>query len=191
MLPNQLNAKMMKMMNNNFYKTIVVLLVLVMAGCGSAKKTGDDLVADAREEKTMIEREYPGMADYFNTAEGYVIFPNVGKGAYIIGGASGNGAVYEGGSLVGYADLKQVDVGLQIGGKAFVEVIFFQTEQALERFKAGSYELEANASAVILDKGISKEIEFQNGVAIITVPKGGAMAGISVGGQRFDFTPVQ
>lgn len=181
----------MKVMTNDFYKTVLVLLVLVFAGCGSAKKTGDDLLADAREERAMIEREYPMMAEYFNEAEGYAIFPNVGKGAYIIGGASGNGAVYEDGNLIGYADLKQVDVGLQLGGKAFVEVLFFETEEALERFKGGSYELSANASAVILDKGFSEDLEFQDGVAVVTVPKGGAMAGISVGGQRFDFTPAQ
>lgn len=179
------------MTSNNFVKAIMVLLVFVLASCGSAKKTGDDLVADAREERTMIENEHPSMAEYFNNSAGYAIFPNVGKGAYIIGGASGNGAVYENGNLVGYADLKQVDVGLQLGGKSFVEVLFFENEQALEDFKDGSYELGANASAVILDKGFSRDLEFQDGVAVVTVPKGGAMAGISVGGQRFSFTPAE
>jgi lipid-binding SYLF domain-containing protein len=93
--------------------------------------------------------------------------------------------------MIGYADLKQVDIGLQLGGKAFVEVLFFETEEALQRFKDGSYELSANASAVILDKGFSEDLEFQDGVAVVTVPKGGAMAGISVGGQRFEYTPAQ
>lgn len=181
----------MKLNFNNFFKSVLVLLVLVLASCGSSKKTGDDLVTDARQEKAMIEREHPMMAEYFNSAVGYAIFPNVGKGAYIIGGASGNGVVYENGNMVGYADLKQVDVGLQIGGKAFVEVLFFENDQALQNFKSGSYELSANASAIILDEGFSRDLEFQDGVAIVTVPKGGAMAGISVGGQRFEFTPVQ
>jgi lipid-binding SYLF domain-containing protein len=38
-------------------------------------------------------------------AYGYVIFPNVGKGGFIIGGAAGNGAVYESSELVGFAKL--------------------------------------------------------------------------------------
>lgn len=181
----------MKSETNGFVKAVTVFLVLVLAGCGSAKKTGDDLISDAMEEKAMIEREHPMMTEYFNSAEGYAIFPNVGKGAYIIGGASGNGVVYDDGAMVGYADLKQVDVGLQLGGKAFVEVLFFETQEALERFKRGGYELSANASAVILDEGFSEDLEFREGVAVVTVPKGGAMAGISVGGQRFDFTPAQ
>lgn len=181
----------MKVITNNAVKTMMVLLVLVLTSCGSGKKTGDDLISDAQEEKAMIQREFPMMSEYFNSAAGYAIFPNVGKGAYIIGGASGNGVVYDAGNMIGYADLKQVDVGLQLGGKAFVEVLFFETDEALQRFKNGSYELSANASAVILDKGFSEDLEFQDGVAIVTVPKGGAMAGISVGGQRFEFTPAQ
>jgi lipid-binding SYLF domain-containing protein len=181
----------MKTPKINFYRSILILLVMSLASCGGAKKTGDDLVSDAREEKAMIEREFPMMSEYFSEASGYAIFPNVGKGAYIIGGASGNGVVYENGRMIGYADLKQVDIGLQLGGKAFVEVLFFETEEALQRFKDGSYELSANASAVILDKGFSEDLEFQDGVAVVTVPKGGAMAGISVGGQRFEYTPAQ
>ncbi len=174
----------------HFYKPVLALIFLIFASCGSAKKTGDDLIADAREERTNIEQEYPEMAEMFQNSTAYAIFPNVGKGAYVIGGATGNGVVYQNGNVIGYADLKQVDVGLQIGGQSFVEVLFFENEAALENFKSGTYEVGANASAVILDKGASRDIDFQDGVAVITKPKGGAMAGISVGGQRFSFQPA-
>lgn len=178
------------MKTNDFYKPLLVLVFLIFASCGSAKKTGDDLIADAREERTTIQQNYPEMANQFQNAAAYAIFPNVGKGAYVIGGASGNGVVYQNGNVIGYADLKQVDIGLQAGGKSFVEVLLFENQAALDRFKSGTYELGANASAVILDRGVSRDIDFQDGVAVITVPKEGAMAGISVGGQRFTFTPV-
>lgn len=181
----------MRSLQQNLYKPFLAIIFLVFASCGSASKTGDDLVADAMEERLNIEQNFPEMAPQFRNAYAYAIFPNVGKGAYIIGGASGNGAVYQNGNLIGYADLKQLDVGLQAGGKSFVEVLFFENQQALENFKNGSYEVRANASAVVLEKGISRDLEFQDGVAIATMPKAGAMAGVSVGGQRFEFTPVQ
>lgn len=180
---------MMKM--ESLYKSVFALVFLVFASCGSASKTGEDLLSDAREERRNIEQQYPNVAELFQNSAGYAIFPNVGKGAYVIGGASGNGAVFENGNHVGYADLKQVDVGLQLGGKAFVEVLFFETEAALEDFKDGSYELSANASAVALEEGISRDINFQDGVAVVTMPKAGAMAGVSVGGQRFTYQPAQ
>lgn len=180
---------MMKTVNLN--KALFALVFLVFASCGSASKTGEDLLADAREERRNIEQNYPEVGELFENSVGYAIFPNVGKGAYVIGGASGNGAVFEDGNHVGYADLKQVDVGLQLGGKAFVEVLFFQTESALEDFKDGSYELSANASAVVLEEGVSRDINFEDGVAVVTMPKAGAMAGVSVGGQRFTYQPAQ
>lgn len=176
--------------NSKFYTPILAILVLALASCGSASKTGDDLISDAREERNNIQQNFPEMAQQFQQAEAYAIFPNVGKGAYIIGGASGNGVVYQNGNVIGYADLKQVDVGLQAGGKAFVEVLFFENQQALDRFKEGGFELSANASAVVLEEGVSRNLDFQDGVAVVTVPKAGAMAGVSVGGQRFDFTPA-
>lgn len=180
----------MKFINKKWSLPLIAFLIVGLAGCGSMKKTGEELVADSNEARSSIEQEYPDFADLFETSVGYAIFPNVGKGAYIIGGASGNGTVYENGNLIGYADLKELDVGLQAGGKSFVEVLFFEDQEALDEFKEGTYELGANASAVILEEGISRDIDFQDGVAVVTMPKAGAMAGISVGGQRFDFHPA-
>ena len=181
----------MDFINKRWYLPVIAFLIIGLAGCGSMQKTGDELIADSRDAKASIEQNYPQFADLFETSAGYAIFPNVGKGAYIIGGASGNGTVYENGNMIGYADLKELDIGLQAGGKAFIEVIFFENQETLERFKDDTYELAANVSAVILEEGISRDVDFQDGVAVLTMPKAGAMAGISVGGQRFDFHPAE
>jgi hypothetical protein len=46
-----------------------------------------------------------------------------------IGGAAGNGAVFQKGTLIGMADMKQVSVGFQWGGQAYREVIFLKPKQ--------------------------------------------------------------
>ena len=120
-------------------------------------------------------------------AYGYVIFPNVGKGAFIAGGAAGNGVVYKGGQQIGWAKLRQVDVGLQIGGEAFREAIFFQSKQDLEEFMSSELEFTGGVSAVAITKGESKSVNFEDGMAVVTMPKGGAMIEISVGGQKFKY----
>lgn len=181
----------MKPLRKNLYKPLFVLAFLLVASCGSMKKTGENLRTDANEARIDLRQDYANAAELLDNSAGYAIFPNVGKGAYIVGGASGNGVVYKNNTIIGYADLKQVDVGLQAGGKAFVEVLFFETDADLEKFKEGNFELSASASAVILDKGASKNIDFQDGVAVVTIPKGGAMAGVSVGGQKFSYQPRQ
>ncbi|MFO7719116.1 MAG: lipid-binding SYLF domain-containing protein [Gillisia sp.] len=180
----------MKLKSKNLYLPILGVFLLLLIGCGPSKNTSDKLVSDSVDAKATIIAKHPNMSELFSTSKGYAIFPNVGKGAYIVGGASGNGTVYENQRMVGYADLKQLDIGLQLGGKAFIEVLFFQTQAALDEFKGGSFQLSGNVSAVILEEGASKTVEFSNGIAVVTMPKAGAMAGISVGGQRFEFFPL-
>ncbi|WP_168191340.1 MULTISPECIES: lipid-binding SYLF domain-containing protein [Antarcticibacterium] len=147
----------------------------------------EKIIRDAEEAKNVISQMNPNAARLFDSAVGYAIFPNVGKGAYILGGAAGNGVVYENGERVGFAELRQLDIGLQIGGQAFREVIFFETQAALDRFKNGNLEFEGNASAVIIEEGKSRNISFQDGVAVVTMPKAGAMVELSIGGQQFSY----
>jgi lipid-binding SYLF domain-containing protein len=132
----------------------------------------------------------PGMEKIFSDAVGYAVFPTVGKGAIGVGGARGKGWVYEGGAIVGKTTLTQVTIGLQLGGQAYSEIVFFQTKQALDNFKLGHLKLDAQASAVALTARASADLAYRNGVAIVTMAKGGLMYEASVGGQKFSYTPV-
>ncbi|MGY5846155.1 lipid-binding SYLF domain-containing protein [Salegentibacter sp. HM20] len=150
-----------------------------------------ELIDDAEKAKAAFMAENAETGNLFDEAAGYVIFPNVGKGAYILGGAAGNGVVYQNGELIGFAELRQLDIGFQLGGQAFRQAILFETQAELDEFKEGSYKLAGNASAVVIEKGKAKSLEFKDGRAIITMPKAGAMIEASVGGQRFDYQDMQ
>jgi lipid-binding SYLF domain-containing protein len=131
-----------------------------------------------------------GIAKVFETAHGYAIFPSVGKGAIGIGGAHGNGYVYEQGRLIGHTTLTQVTVGFQFGGQAYREVIFFKDKTALDDFTRGNFEFSAQATAVAITAGASADLAYNGGVAIVTMAKGGLMYEASVGGQKFSYKPV-
>jgi lipid-binding SYLF domain-containing protein len=77
-------------------------------------------------------------ADFFNNCYGYAVFPTVGQGSFIVGAARGDGRVYEHGVRVGTATVTQLSVGLQAGGEAYSEIIFFKDEQALDAFESGN-----------------------------------------------------
>jgi hypothetical protein len=68
--------------------------------------------------------------------------------------------------------------------------VFFQTPQALENFKLGRLKFDAQASAVALTERAAADLAYRNGVAIVTMAKGGLMYEASVGGQKFSFKPV-
>lgn len=172
---------------------LMLIFVLLIYSADMVAQTADQkkIIDDAKLAKAAFTKEDPEMSQLFAKAEGYVIFPNVGKGAYVVGGAAGNGVVYENGHLVGMAKLRQLDVGLQVGGQAFSQVILFKTEEAVSRFKKGNFELSGNISAVVLEQGKAKSIEFRSGVAVVTMPKAGAMAELSVGGQKFEYQDLR
>src|SRR5690606_40007861 len=117
-------------------KSISVMAIFLMVFGSSAQNSKDQrVIDDAQRAKKELVAKDKGLDLFFRNSTGYVIFPNVGEGGFILGGASGNGAVYENGNLIGMADLKKVDVGCQLGGQALIEVIFFETEESLNEFK--------------------------------------------------------
>ena len=145
------------------------------------------IVKDAINAKSEFVKADPLLKNIFNKAYGYVIFPNVGKGGFGVGGATGNGAVYEGGKLIGMARMTQLTLGFQAGGQAYREVIFFESKKDLDNFKENNLAFSAQASAIIVTEGASGDVKYDNGVMIFTHPKAGLMYEASIGGQKFTF----
>lgn len=152
---------------------------------------GNKEVRHAKKAIGELEQADPGLTNLFGDAAGYAVFPTVGKGGLGVGAAHGTGVLYENGLPLGKTTLTQVTVGPQIGGQAYTEVIFFQTEDALRSFKAGRFTLAAQVSAVAAAEGASANAKFINGVSIFTLAKGGVMAEASVGGQKFSYPPFR
>lgn len=168
---------------------MILCLMFVTIGTFAQNEKHKALMADAQKAKTTLLDKDAGLDTFFKKSAGYVIFPNVGKGGLIIGGASGNGILYTNGKAEGIANLKKLNIGLQAGGQAIIEVIFFESEDALKRFKEGNFEFSAEVSAVIADEGAAKSANYNNGVMVFALPKAGLMADASVGGQKFGYKP--
>lgn len=178
-------------------KTINIIWVIVLAcvvnimpifGQGGSKKT--KVIADSNTAKADFIAADGLMKPIFEKAYGYVIFPNVGKGGLGVGGAAGNGAVYENNQLIGMAKLSQVSIGFQAGGQAYREVIFFETKREMDRFKESKFEFSAQASAVAVTAGASANAKYTDGVMVFTMQKGGLMYEASIGGQKFKFNKM-
>ncbi|MEH6763492.1 MAG: lipid-binding SYLF domain-containing protein [Aequorivita antarctica] len=174
-------------------KNLLMMAILFFSISLFAQNSDDKkVIKDAEQAKAAFLKANPKLQGYFDDAKAYVIFPNVGKGALIIGAASGNGAVYERGVLVGMANMKQVDVGAQIGGKAYSELVFLKTDKAVQDFMNDDFSFGSNLSAIAANQSPpSFNVTYTDGVAVFTLPKEGLMAEVSVGGQKFNYTPLQ
>ncbi len=153
----------------------------------------------------------PVAKPYFDNAYGYAVFPTIGKGGVGIGGAHGKGQVYRGGKVTGKTSVTQLTIGLQLGGQAFSQIIFFQDKRAYDEFTSGNFEFGAQATAVAITAGATaqagtggagasatagrgdagkQETGYNGGMAIFTYVKGGLMYEASLGGQKFNFKPI-
>jgi lipid-binding SYLF domain-containing protein len=174
------------------FAPLVTLALLV--GCQTTPRTEEKkekLEQNAPGALNHLKNEDPTLADRINSAYGYVVFPQVGKGGVIVGGAYGKGIVYEQGTQVGFADLTQASIGAQLGGQSFTEVILFENKEALDKFKNNQFAFAANASAVAIKSGAGAAAKYEDGVMVFTKPNGGLMFEASVGGQKFTYTAGQ
>jgi lipid-binding SYLF domain-containing protein len=155
----------------------------------SAARAEDDLKAESQQAMADFQKADSTLQKFLDGAAGYAIFPNVGKGGFIVGGAHGKGLVYEKSKVIGQATMTQATIGAQVGGQTFAEIIVFETPAALSDFKEGKFEMRAGVSAIAVKEGASTSANYKEGVAVFTLPKKGLMVEASVGGQKFKFEP--
>jgi lipid-binding SYLF domain-containing protein len=166
--------------------------MLVGAGCTTTPPTNAERTALQDEATAAISRmaaKDSTLRPVLNSAVAYAVFPSVGKGAFIVGGAYGHGVLYERGKRVGYCDITQGTIGASIGAASVSEVIVFDDRDMLEQFKLGNFRWTATASAVAVKAGAAATTQFENGVAIFADADAGLMGDASVGGQRYTYQP--
>src|SRR5262245_24170682 len=150
-----------------------------------------DLKLKSEEAIQNFKMADPSLTNFFSKAAGFAILPGVGEGGFILGGARGDGLVYEKTNLVGKVTMSEFSLGAQVGGGSFAEIIFFETPEALKTFKASQWEMSAKAKATIAASGASVNAKYEQGVAVFTLPKAGVMVAAAVGGQKFKFEAIK
>ena len=148
-----------------------------------------ELAKDVQDTIHNLKQTDPSLDKFFKDSHGYAVFPTIIKGGLVVGGAGGKGEVFEKGKMIGWSSLSQGSIGLQIGGQAYREIIFFQTKEAIDKFKSGCFEFAGQASGVAVRAGGAANADYANGVAVFTMPKAGLMGEASIGGQQFTYRP--
>lgn len=137
---------------------------------------------------------------------GYAVLPTIGKGGIGIGAAGGTGCVFRGGKHTGKVSMGQITIGWQLGGQAYSQIILLKNADTFNDFIKGQFEFGADATAVALTygaqagastKGASASAGdtkavgvWKRGMAVFTLAKGGLMYEASIGGQKFEYTPL-
>jgi lipid-binding SYLF domain-containing protein len=166
--------------------------------------------ADKYSDTTTLFKNAGQSSAFFGKSYGYAVFPTIGKAGLGIGGAYGEGRVYEQGKYVGDTKMTQLSIGFQAGGEGYSEMIFFQDKRSFDEFTAGNFEFGANVNAVVITaaasgsastggstasasggkKDASTAGKYEKGTAVFIISKGGLMYEASVSGQKFSYKPL-
>lgn len=165
--------------------------------------------ADKYDDTVALFKNAGESAVFFRESYGYAVFPNIGEAGFVVGGAYGKGRVYAHGKYVGDATMKQLSVGFQAGGQDYSEIIFFKDRRAFDNFESGKFEFSAGAKAVAITaaanasagtngvtsgasagkKDAVTDGDWNNGMEVFTIAKGGLMYAAAVAGQKFESQP--
>lgn len=168
----------------------VIAIVCMVAGCETVPDTTAeraDLEATASAALGRAQAMDPGITPHVQGALGVAVFPAIDKGGLVLGGAYGRGILFQKGVAVGYCDISQGTIGGQIGGQEYTQILIFKTQDALNSFKNETFSFNSQATAVAMRKGVGTNVEYNNGVAVLTLDEAGLMGEASVGGQKFTY----
>jgi lipid-binding SYLF domain-containing protein len=171
-----------------------MMSIAPLQGCKTAPRSESgkaELSTDVDNALKAAKAHDPSLEAFLNKSYGYAVFPHVGKGGLVVGGAYGKGQAFEQGKRVAYCDITQASIGAQAGGQAYTEIIAFENKAAFDTFRHGKLKFTAQATAVALKSGAGANAKYTDGVSVMTMGESGLMAEAAVGGQSFSYKPIE
>jgi lipid-binding SYLF domain-containing protein len=144
---------------------------------GEARYALSSLIATVPQARFLEQRAYA-----------ILVFPNVTKAGFLIGGEYGNGVLFRRGGVYGYYNTASVSYGLQAGAQSFSYAMFFMNEGALRALNSrDGFQVGVGPSVVVLDQGMAKSITsttLTSDVYPFVFGQQGVMAGVGLEGTR-------
>jgi lipid-binding SYLF domain-containing protein len=168
---------------------LMLLAVLLFAGQSLAKMSAKEVDASVDEAMERFHKQVKDAAEVVRQAKGLLILPNVKKGALIVGGEYGQGAMRIGGKTVEYYSMMSGSFGLQIGGQAKDIIIAFMSNEALKKFRESKgWEAGVDGNVALIKVGAGENAMTamaKQPIAAFVFDVKGLMADMSLKGAKF------
>ena len=162
-----------------------------LAACGNPIGSEGAAELDARVDaaRDFLRSNYPGLEELFEKSRGILYIPVVTEGGFIIGGATGRGALRINDATVDYYRATRASIGLQAGAQQYAHALFFMTEQALSDFRfspgwAASADLRYATPTQGGSMGTETTTQFSPVIAVV-FGQSGILAGASLAGVKY------
>ncbi|OGT82320.1 MAG: hypothetical protein A3J35_06170 [Gammaproteobacteria bacterium RIFCSPLOWO2_02_FULL_52_10] len=106
-----------------------------------------------------FKKEIGGGEAFLQRAEGVLVFPEVVKAGFGVGGEYGEGALRIAGKNVDYYSTAAASIGFQLGAQLKTIILVFLEKGALEKFRNSSgWEVGVDGSVALIELGVGKDI---------------------------------
>ena len=167
---------------------LAALLVLTQWNGTAYAESAAGIDADADAALSKLYETQPVAKILAEKAAAILIFPNLVKAGFIVGGQYGQGALRKKGETVGYYSSFAGSYGLQAGAQSFGYALFLMTPSAVEYLdRSDGWEIGVGPSIVVVDEGIARSLTtttLKSDVYAFIFDQKGLMAGIGLQGSK-------
>jgi lipid-binding SYLF domain-containing protein len=169
-------------------KIIALLLTIATMSFGASKGVLDAQIKDAL---ASFNTEIPGGQKFLDKSKGYLIFPNVLKAGFVVGGEHGEGILIDNNASIKseYYSMTSASIGFQAGAQRTTYIIVFTTDTMLHNFKVSNgIEGSIDGSIAIAKWGDGKDISslsFEKPIIMFALNQKGLMYNLNVKGTKF------
>lgn len=166
----------------------MVLIVLAMGLASAQAMTAAEIDREVQEALAKLYAHSETAKDFGAVAKGILVFPDVYKAGFLVGGQFGEGALLKNGKTAGYYNTVEASYGLQAGIQSFGYVLFLMKDDALNYLdKSEGWEIGVGPSIVIVDKGFAGSMTTttaKDDIYAFFFDQKGLMAGIGIKGSK-------
>jgi lipid-binding SYLF domain-containing protein len=166
----------------------IAILVTISAQAASLAPSAAEIDSNARAALSRLYSQNEGARALGAQAKGVLVFPDIRKGAFILGAQYGYGALRRGRKTIGYYRTSAASYGFQAGVKKFGYALFFMTPSALDYLeKSAGWAIGTGPSVVVVDQGMARSLtttSARSDVYAFVFDQKGLMGGIGIEGSK-------
>lgn len=177
-------------------KVVGILGLLAICLTLTGGMTKEVWAASAREIDTSVDvtldrfyKEVGNGKNLIQDAKGVLVFPNVIKGGFGIGGSYGEGALRMGGRTVDYYNTAMASIGFQIGLQKKSIILLFMREDVLNRLRTSdNWKAGADAAITLVNVGADGSVDTQKlnqPIIAFVIGQKGLMYNLTLEGTKF------
>ena len=177
--------------------TLIATGTLALSHCASGPVTKMNaasvnprqLAADSRAALNNLYSSNPVARRLGTSAKGILVFPNITKGGFVVGGMGGNGALIRNdGTIRDFYETGGVSYGLQAGVQKYGYALFLMDDSAFNNLnRASGWEVGSSPSLVIVDEGMAGSLTtttLNKSTYAFFFNQRGLMGGLSLQGSK-------